>query len=80
MGAILSIVGIFGLAAYTVSKRLRELGIRMALGARKRELLKAALERAVRLHAFGSVAGLALGLLASKVLALVVYEARRATR
>jgi ABC-type antimicrobial peptide transport system permease subunit len=75
MGAILSIVGIFGLAAYTVSKRLRELGIRMALGARKRELLKAALTRAVRLLAFGSGAGLALGLLASRVLALVVYEA-----
>jgi predicted permease len=75
MGAILSIVGIFGLAAYTVSQRLRELGIRMALGARKRELLKAALERALRLLAFGSVAGLALGLLASRALALVVYEA-----
>jgi ABC-type antimicrobial peptide transport system permease subunit len=58
-----------------VSQRLRELGIRMALGARKRELLKAALERAVRLLAFGSAAGLALGLLASKVLELVVYEA-----
>jgi ABC-type antimicrobial peptide transport system permease subunit len=75
MGAILSIVGIFGLAAYTVGQRLRELGIRMALGARKRELLKAALERAVRLLAFGSAAGLALGQLASRVLALVVYEA-----
>jgi len=75
MGAILSITGIFGMAAYSVSKRLRELGIRMALGARRRELLKAALGRAVRLLAIGSLAGLILGLLATRVLASIVYQA-----
>ncbi len=36
MGAMLSITGIFGMAAYSVSKRLRELGIRMALGAQQK--------------------------------------------
>ena len=51
MGAILSITGIFGMAAYSVSKRLKELGIRMALGARRREVLGAALGRAVKLLA-----------------------------
>jgi predicted permease len=75
IGAVLSITGIFGLAAYTVSKRMRELGIRVALGAKRTEVLKAALGRAVKLLAFGSAAGLALALLATRVLAQVVYQA-----
>jgi len=75
MGAMLSITGIFGMAAYSVSKRLRELGIRMALGAQRREVLQAALGRAFRLLAFGSVAGLILGILATRVLAFIVYQA-----
>jgi len=75
MGAMLSITGIFGMAAYSVSKRLRELGIRMALGARREEVLRAALGRAIKLLAIGSVAGLILGLLASRVLASIVYQA-----
>jgi hypothetical protein len=75
MGAMLSITGIFGLAAYLVSKRKRELGIRIALGARRKEVLQAALGRAFTLLAFGSAAGLLLGILASRVLALIVYQA-----
>jgi len=75
MGAMLSITGIFGMAAYSVSKRLRELGIRMALGAQRREVLRAALARPFKLLAFGSIAGLLLGLLATKVLAFIVYQA-----
>lgn len=75
MGAILSITGIFGMAAYSVSKRLRELGIRIALGAQKKEVLAAALGRAFRLLAIGSTAGLLCGLIASRVLAYIVYQA-----
>jgi ABC-type antimicrobial peptide transport system permease subunit len=75
MGAMLSITGIFGMAAYSVSKRLRELGIRIALGAQRRELLQAALGRAFKLLAFGSTVGLILGVLASRVLAFIVYQA-----
>jgi ABC-type antimicrobial peptide transport system permease subunit len=75
MGAMLSITGIFGMAAYSVGKRLRELGIRVALGAQRREVLQAALGRAVKLLAFGSAAGLVLGILASRVLTLIVYQA-----
>jgi ABC-type antimicrobial peptide transport system permease subunit len=75
MGAILSITGVFGMAAYSVSKRLRELGIRIALGAKRREVLEAALGRPFRLLAFGSAAGLLLGILASRVLQFIVYQA-----
>jgi predicted permease len=75
MGAMLSITGIFGMAAYSVSKRLRELGIRIALGAQRKEVLDAALGRALKLLAFGSAAGLLLGLLATRVLAFIVYQA-----
>jgi macrolide transport system ATP-binding/permease protein len=75
MGAMLSITGIFGMAAYSVSKRLKELGIRVALGAQRKEVLQAALGPAFRLLAIGSMAGLALGLLATKVLAFIVYQA-----
>jgi predicted permease len=75
MGAMLSITGIFGLAAYSVSKRLKELGIRMALGAQRKEVLQAALGRPFKLLALGSAAGLVLGILASRVLAFIVYSA-----
>lgn len=75
MGALLSITGIFAMAAYSVSKRLRELGIRLALGAQRREVLLAALGRPLKLLAFGSAAGLVLGLLATRVLAYIVYQA-----
>jgi ABC-type antimicrobial peptide transport system permease subunit len=75
MGAMLSITGIFGMAAYSVSRRLKELGIRLALGAQPKEVLQAALGRAFKLLAFGSAAGLILGILASRVLASIVYQA-----
>jgi predicted permease len=75
MGAMLAITGIFGMAAYSVSKRLRELGIRVALGAQRKEVLQAALGRAFKLLVFGSAAGLILGILASRVLAFIVYQA-----
>ena len=75
MGAILSITGIFGMAAYSVSKRIKELGIRVALGAQRKEVLQAALGRAFRLLAIGSAAGLGLGILATHVLAFIVYQA-----
>jgi predicted permease len=75
MGAMLAITGIFGMAAYSVSRRLRELGIRVALGAQRKEVLQAALGRAFKLLAVGSVTGLLLGLTATRVLAFIVYQA-----
>jgi predicted permease len=75
LGAMLAVTGIFGMAAYSVSKRLRELGIRIALGAGRSDVLSAALGRAFRLLAFGSLAGLLLGLAATRVLSFIVYQA-----
>ena len=75
LGAMLAVTGIFGMASYTVSKRLRELGIRMALGARRKQLLGAALGRAFVLLSVGSATGLLLGILATKVLSYIVYQA-----
>jgi predicted permease len=75
MAAMLSVTGMFGLAAYSVSRRKRELGIRVALGAQRRDVLQAALGRALKLLAAGSASGLILGVLASRVLAAIVYQA-----
>jgi ABC-type antimicrobial peptide transport system permease subunit len=47
----------------------------MALGAQRKEILEAALGRALKLLALGSTAGLLLGLLATRVLAFIVYQA-----
>jgi predicted permease len=75
MGAMLSITGIFGMAAHAVSKRMRELGIRIALGAQRKEVLQAALGLPLKLLAVGSAAGLFLGILSTRVLAFIVYQA-----
>lgn len=75
MGAMLAFTGIFGMAAHSVSKRLKELGIRRALGAQSKDVVQAALGRSFKLLALGSAAGLLLGILASRVLASIVYHA-----
>ena len=74
-GLLLSVTGTFGLASYTVSKRLRELSIRVALGAQARQVLSAALGRMLIVLATGSAAGILLGVTASRVLSAVVYQA-----
>jgi predicted permease len=74
-GLLLSITGTFGLASYTVSKRLRELSIRVALGAQAKQILSAALGRMLLLLATGSAVGILLGVATSHVLSAVVYQA-----
>ena len=75
LAAMLAVTGIFGMAAYSVSKRMKELGIRVALGAQAARLMASALGRPLILLLFGSGAGLLLGVIASQVLAQIVYEA-----
>jgi predicted permease len=74
-GLLLSIAGTFGLASYTVSKRLRELSLRVALGAQAKQILSAALGRMLILLASGSLVGIALGMAASRLLSAIVYQA-----
>jgi predicted permease len=75
LALMLAITGVFGLASYTVSSRLHELGIRVALGAHMSDVMRAALGRTALLLMIGSAAGLLLGMAASRVLAMIVYQA-----
>jgi predicted permease len=75
LAGILAATGIFGMASYAVARRLREMGIRVALGAQRVQVLRAALGRTMLLLGIGSVAGLVLGALGTRVLASIVYEA-----
>ncbi len=75
LAAMLAVTGVFGLAMYSVSKRIREFGIRVALGALPRHVMRSALGRPMILLLAGSAAGLVLGALASRLLAQIVYEA-----
>ena len=74
-GLLLSITGTFGLASYTVSKRLRELSIRVALGAQARANLVGRARSHVDPALAGSVAGILLGVAASRVLSAIVFQA-----
>jgi putative ABC transport system permease protein len=64
LALLLASVGIYGVMAYTVSQRTNELGIRMALGAQRRDLFALVVTFGIRL----AIAGIAIGLLASFVL------------
>jgi ABC-type antimicrobial peptide transport system permease subunit len=75
LAAMLAVTGIFGMAAYNVSRRMKELGIRVALGARAKHVMSAAVGRTIVLLGFGSFAGLLLGVFASRLLAQIVYQA-----
>lgn len=75
LAALLAVTGLFGMAAYNVSRRMKEIGLRVALGARARHVLSAAVGRPLALLATGSVLGLLTGLLATPLLAQVVHQA-----
>jgi ABC-type antimicrobial peptide transport system permease subunit len=75
LAIMLAVTGIYGLAAYAVSKRIRDIGIRIAVGAQPWQVLRSVLGRTVMLLSIGSSLGLALGLAAGQVLSSVVYEA-----
>ena len=75
LAAMLAVTGIFGMAAYSVSKRTKELGIRVALGAPKTQVMSAAVGRPIVLLGVGSALGLLLGFFATRFLGQIVYQA-----
>jgi hypothetical protein len=75
LAAMLAVTGIFGMAAYGVSRRMKELGIRVALGAQPAQVISAAVGRPMVLLAVGSTVGLLSGVFASRFLGHIVYQA-----
>ncbi|MBV9768770.1 MAG: FtsX-like permease family protein [Bryobacterales bacterium] len=75
LAIMLSVTGIYGLAAYTVSRRAREIGIRMAIGARPSQVLRLIFGRTGVLVLAGAAFGLVLAAAGAKVMASVVYQA-----
>jgi predicted permease len=75
LAAMLAVTGIFGMAAYSVSRRKKELGIRVALGARRAQVMRAAIGRPIGLLGVGSAVGLLSGVFATRLLGQIVYRA-----
>ena len=70
---LLSAVGIYGVMAYSVSERLHEIGIRIALGARSRDILKMVLGQGMMLTLIGIAVGLTGALLLTRLMSSLIY-------
>jgi putative ABC transport system permease protein len=73
LGLALAAVGIYGVMAYSVSKRTREIGLRMALGAEARDVVRLILRQGMGLALTGTLIGLALSVAATRLLASLLY-------
>ena len=76
LAVLLAAVGIYGLLAYMAGQRSREIGIRMALGARREDILKMFLRKGVALAGVGVVAGLIFSASTAPVMASLLYGVR----
>jgi ABC-type antimicrobial peptide transport system permease subunit len=72
MGILLAAMGIYGVTAYSVARRTREIAIRTALGATRRNVMMLALRQAMSLAAIGSIVGMALAAIAGQVLSTLL--------
>jgi putative ABC transport system permease protein len=72
-GLLLAAVGIYGVMAYSVTQRTREIGIRMTMGAQRRDVMQLILAQAMRPVAIGVAIGMAASAVVSRVLASLLY-------
>jgi predicted permease len=73
LAIVLAATGVYGIMAYAVSRRTREIGIRMSLGASASIVLRLVLSRTATLIAVGTVSGLSLMLVAGRFFAPILY-------
>jgi predicted permease len=73
-GLVMAIAGLYGLVAYNVSRRTREIGIRMAVGARPAEILRLMMRKGLILVGLGAANGLALGFAVERAMKSALFE------
>ncbi len=73
VGLLLAAIGVYGVTAYTVTRRTREIGIRIAMGAQRGDVIRMILRQGMWLVALGSAAGLALAAAASRLLTRLLF-------
>ena len=76
LAAVLAAVGLFGVIAYLVERRTREIGVRMALGAQRRHVVRLVLREGLMLTAVGLAIGIVLARSLAGVLKSLLYEVR----
>jgi predicted permease len=74
LSLVLSVIGIYGVMAYSVSQRTRELGIRMALGASRADVLRLVVVQGLRLTMMGVVLGLAVSFALTRLVVSLLYS------
>jgi ABC-type antimicrobial peptide transport system permease subunit len=73
LGAALAIVGLYGVISYSVSQRTQEMGIRMALGGTRNDVLRLVLAEGMKLTAKGIVLGVLIAAASSRLLSTILY-------
>jgi putative ABC transport system permease protein len=75
VGLVLAIAGLYGLVAYNVSRRTREIGIRMALGALPSDVLRLMMGKGLVLVGTGTVIGLGMGVAVERAMNSMLFNA-----